>query len=143
MLWIVRITRLSRAEKCELSGYRFAHDHRTGATQQRHHGGVARRRTSGVNWRTILRRHIGRIENIFDRDRYAVKRSNRLTFEAVLIERARLRQRILWIEKCPGSNVLVDRMNLCQAGFDELLRIDYTVANQPRRFRRREQVKID
>ena len=66
-----------------------------------------------------------------------MQRPDWLTAQAKLIERARLCQRVLWIEKCPGLQLLSSTaLNLRQAGFDELLRSDHTVANQPRRFRR-------
>ena len=104
---------------------------------------VARRRAPGVNHRTVLGRHVGGIENIFDRDRHAVQRPDRLTAQTERVGRARLRERVIGIEKRPGLNLRIDVANTRQASFDELFRADDTVADQARRFRRGEQMKIE
>ena len=64
--------------------------------------------------------------------------TDRLTAQTKLVRRARLRERMIGVEKRPRFNLRIDVTDTRQASFDELLRANYAVADQPRRFGRGE-----
>ena len=111
MLGIVRIARLAGKKVSELGRDRFADNHRAGRAQPCHDCRVARRRASGINRRAAFGRHVRGIENIFDRDRHAVQRTDRLTAQTERVGRARLRERVLGIKKRPRFNLRIDLAN--------------------------------
>src|SRR5262249_22092757 len=126
----------------EFGGDRLAHDHRAGGAHQRDDGRVARRRTPGVQRRAVLGRHVRGVDDVLDADRHAVQRSDRLSRQSMLVGGARLRQRVVGIEKRPRLDTGVGFTDARQTRSDVLLGRDHAVADQPRGVGGGEGVKV-
>src|SRR5262249_10849854 len=103
-------------------GHGLADDHRAGGAQPRHHGRVPPRPAPGGERGAELGREIGGVDDVLDRDRDAVERTERTTLRAALVEGARLTERGVAIEMGEGADLAVPRVDAIEAGADILLR---------------------
>ncbi len=102
----------------KFGGHCLADDDRAGRAQARNRRGVAHRLAAPEQRRAAFGLEVGGVEDVLDADRNAVQRADRLAVAAALVERARLRQRIVWIEMNEGAYPAVDRRDPLQTGAD-------------------------
>ena len=93
----------------ELGGHRLADDDRAGFAQARHRRAIAHRLAALEDGRAAFGLVIGGVEYVFDGDRNAVQRSDRIAIAAALVKPARLLQRFVRIEMNEGVHLAVDR----------------------------------
>ena len=118
---IVRIARLARMEIGELRGHRLADDDGAGGAEPRHHLRVTARAAAGELRRAAFGRHVLGVEDILHRHRNAVQRPGRITGETMLVERARLRQRMVGIEADERAHLALDRGDTVETGAGVIL----------------------
>ena len=119
-LAIVRIARRTRVEIGELRRHGLAEDDCAGRPQPHHGGGIAVRAPPGKQRRAAFGRIVGGIEDVLDADRNAVQRTDRQPIAATLVERARLRERVVTVEMDEGVDLVVERRDAIEAGTDIL-----------------------
>ncbi len=129
---IVRVPRLARRSAREFGGDRLAHDDGAGAAQQRDDGGVTRWRPAGVQRRAVLRRHVGRVDDVLDADRHTVEWSDRPARQTVLVRRTSLGQRVIRIEERPCLDARIRLAYPRQTRRDVLLGGDHAFADESR-----------
>ena len=113
---VMRVARRAGMVIGELGGHRLADDDGAGRAQLGHHGGVVARPAATADRRAELGRIIRRVDDVLDRDRNAVQRSERVALRAALVERARLRERVLAVEMDERFDLAINRFNAVEAG---------------------------
>src|SRR5262249_53379737 len=96
--WVVRFARRTGMIIGELGRHRLADDDRAGGAQLGDHGGVVRGRATRRERRSEFGRVVRGVDDVLDRDRNAVQRAEGVALGTALVERARLRERVLAVE---------------------------------------------
>jgi hypothetical protein len=121
VLGVVRVARLARIEVRALGGDGLAHDHCAGGAQARNYRGIGARRAPLMQHRAVLGRHVGRVDDVLHAHRNATECAYRLAATAALVCRARLRERMLFVEELPGLHRRLKLPDALQAGAHQLL----------------------
>ena len=100
----------------ELGGDGLADDDGAGGAQPGDDGGVVPGPASGGERRTELGRIVRGVDDVLDRDRNAVQRTERVALHAALVERARLREHMLAIEMGERPDLAVERFDARETG---------------------------
>jgi hypothetical protein len=133
VLGIVGIAGLARCIARAFGGHRLAHDDRARRAQHRDDRRVAIGRAAGVKRGAVFGRHVRGIHDVFHAHRHAVQRTQRPAFAPMLVERARLSECVLGIDKGPGLDVAVGFAHARETRRHELFRADRTIAYRVRR----------
>src|SRR5262249_14708165 len=104
----------------ELGRHRLADDDRAGGAQLGDDGGVVAGPATGAERRAEFGRVIRGVDDVLDRDRNAVQRAEGVALRAALVERARLRERVLAVEMDERLDLAVEGFNAVEAGADIL-----------------------
>ena len=118
---VVRVARRAGMVIRELGGHRLADDDRAGRAQLGDHGGVVPRPAAAADRRAEFGRVIRGIDDVLDRDRDAVQRPDRVALRAALVERARLRERVLAVEMDERLDLAVEGFDAVETGADIIL----------------------
>ncbi len=113
--------RLGEAFMAEFRGRRLADEDRAGALQPRHRRRISRRDIVGQRYRAKGGAHAGRVDQILDRERHAVQRSQRIAARHGGFGRARRCPRLLGAHRDKGVEA---RLALRDAGEDALHYLD-------------------
>src|SRR6476620_11029386 len=113
---IERISGLPGERHGELGGDGLAHNHGAGVSEMRHASGVGAGPVSGVDGRSVLRRHVGRVDDVLYGDWNAVERTARF----LSVARAGVREHLLRIDVRPRLDGFLTRSDSCKTIFGEL-----------------------
>src|SRR6516162_833746 len=100
----------------ELGRHRLADDDRAGGAQLGHYRGIVPRPAAAADRRPELGRVIRGVDDVLDRDRDAVQRTNRVAVRAALVERARLRERALTVDMDECFDLAVESFDAVETG---------------------------
>ena len=132
VLRVVGVASLSRREVGAFRGDCLAENDRARGTQRLHHCRVVARGASLVQYRAVLGRHVGGVDDVLDADRNAVQGADRLARALALVCRARLLKRVLLVEECPCLHLRFHLATALEAGPHQVLRRECAFADQPR-----------
>ena len=108
---IVRVGGRPRRHAGEFASDGLAENHRAGRAHERDASGVGRRPMPAIDRRAHFGRQVGGVDDVLDADRHAVER----TTGGAAVERPRLAQRKLGIDRGPGVNCLLALADARQA----------------------------
>ena len=114
---VVRIGGDARRHAGEFAGHGLAEDHGACRAHQRDAGGVGDGPVAAIDRRAHLGRQVGGVDDVLDADRHAMQRAARGT----AVEVVRLAQRELGIDRGPGVDVLLARVDAREAVADHVL----------------------
>jgi hypothetical protein len=105
----------------ELGRHRFSDDDRAGGAQLGDHGGVVAGPATRRERRSEFGRIIRGVDDVLDRDRNAVQRAEGVALRAALVERARLRERVLAVEVDERFDLAVESFDAVETSADIIL----------------------
>jgi len=113
---VVRVARRTGMIIGELGRHRLADDDGAGGAQLGDYSGVVARPTAAADGGAELGRIIRGVDDVLDRDWNAVQRADRVSLRAALVERARLRERVLAVEMGECLDLAVEGFDAVEAG---------------------------
>ena len=119
---VMRIMGAAWLAGCEFGGDGLSHDHRTGFAQRGDARGIALGTEACEQWRAVLGRHVGGLDDVLDADRHAVDLGQRPALAPAGRGPVGGRARACEVEIDEGADPGLERREIGETAFEKIAR---------------------